>query len=109
MPEKHAFWWVRGEVLSVTEIERATANPDKENPGGRLRNRVIQIGDLDRPSDGYDIEIEGVSFPIEPNDIVSLLGHEPTSAKRVSAPRLLINHNTGGLIKRAYPRAKSLD
>ena len=109
LPATHELWWVRGVVLTISEIERATANPEKNNPGGRLRNMVIQIGDLDRPSDGYDIEIEGVSFPIEPNDVVSLLGHEEKGAKRVSAPRLLINHNTGGLIERAYPLAKSLD
>ena len=109
LPATHELWWVRGEVISVGEIVRATANPEKDNPGGRLRNLVIQVGDLDRPSDGYDLEIEGVTFPIEPNDIVSLLGHEEKGADQVSAPRLIINHSTGGLIKRAYPLAKSLD
>ena len=109
LPATHQLWWVRGVVLSVGEIERATANPEKDNPGGRLRNRVIQVGDLDRPSDGYDLEIEGVTYAIEPNDVVSLLGHEETDADQVSAPRLLINHNTGGLIERAYPRARTLD
>ena len=109
LPATHQLWWVRGVVLSIGEIERATANPEKNNPGGRLRNMVIQVGDLDNPSDGYDIEIEGVSYQIEPNDMVSLLGHEEKGAGQVSAPRLLINHNTGGLIERAYPLAKSLD
>ena len=102
-------WWVRGVVLNVEEIVRATGNPEKDNPGGRLRNRVIQIGDLDRDSDGYDVEIEGVTFPIQRDDVVSLLGHEEKGADQVSAPRLLINHSTGGPIERAYPLAKSLD
>ena len=109
LPDTHAMWWVRGVVISVGEIERATANPEKDNPGGRLRNRVIQIGDLDRDSDGYDLEIEGVTFPIQRDDVVSLLGHEEKGADQVSAPRLIINHSTGGLIERVYPLAKSLD
>lgn len=108
LPATHQFWWVRGVVLSVAEIERATANPEKQNPGGRLRNMVLQVGDLDNPDDGYDLEIEGVSYQIEVNDVVSLLGHEEKNAEQVSYPRLLINHNTGGLITRCYPRAKSL-
>jgi hypothetical protein len=107
--DSHKFWWVRGVVLSVAEIERATANPEKQNPGGRLRNLVLQVGDLDNPEDGYDIEIEGVSYQIEINDMLSLLGLEPKAAKQISYPRLLINHNTGGLIERCYPLAKTLD
>ena len=109
LPDTHAMWRVRGVVLNVGEIERATANPEKNNPGGRLRNMVIQVGDLDRPSDGYDVEIEGVTFPIQREDVVTLLGHEEKGAAKVSAPRLLINHTTGGQIERAYPLAKSLD
>lgn len=107
--DSHKFWWVRGVVISVTEIERATANPEKQNPGGRLRNMVLQIGDLDNPDDGYDIEIEGVSYQIERDDVVSLLGLEEKTATQVSYPRLIVNHNTGGLIERCYPLAKRLD
>jgi hypothetical protein len=109
LPATQKMWWVRGVVLNFAEIERATADPEKQNPGGRLRNMVVQIGDLDNPQDGYDVEIEGVSYQLEINDIVSLLGHEAKDADQASAPRLLINHNTGGLIKRCYPLAKSLN
>jgi hypothetical protein len=108
LPKTQKFWWVRGVILEVVEIERATANPEKQNPGGRLRNMVLKVGDLDNPDDGYDFEIEGIHHQIEPNDLVSLLGHEPKNAKQVSHPRLVLNHSTG-YFQRTYPLSKRLN
>ena len=100
-------WWVRGIVLEVSETEHPTEKPEKQNPGGRLRDLVLKIGDVDKPSDGYDVRIEGIHHEVEVNDVVSLLGHEPKNARKVSYPRLFINHNTDQFA-RAYPLAARL-
>ena len=107
LPAHHKMWWVRGVVLDLHEVERPTENPEKQNPGGRLRDTVLQVGDIDNPNDGYDVRIEGVHHQVEPNDIISLLGHEPLEAQRISHPRLYINHCTGEF-QRAYPIATRL-
>ena len=99
----YPFWWVRGIVLDVQEVERP-ANDDKLK---HLRDTLIKIGDVDNPDDGYDVRIEGNWHSIEPNDAVSLLGHEPADAGRVSFPRLFINHHTSDY-RRAYPPASRL-
>lgn len=107
LPSSVWLWQVRGIVLEVEEVIHPTENPEKQNPGGRLRDLHLKIGDLDHPEDGYDVRIEGVYHQVEPFDVVSLLGHERTDAEAVSTPRLLINHNTG-YFTRAYPIEKRL-
>ncbi|MBV9469562.1 MAG: hypothetical protein JOZ57_10005 [Abitibacteriaceae bacterium] len=107
LPGHQTMWWVRGLVLDIQQVERPTENPDKQNPGGRLRDLLLKVGDVDNPNDGYDVRIEGVYHQVEINDPVSLMGHEPITARRVSFPRLYINHSTGEF-ERAYPVATRL-
>lgn len=102
-PPNFPIWWVRGIVLDVREVERPTGDDKLKH----LRDTHIQVGDVDNPKDGYDLRIEGNWHNIEPNDAVSLLGHERKGAQRVSFPRLFINHHTGEY-RRAYPPAARL-
>ena len=96
--EPHRFWWVRGLVLEVNEVERPSDNDKLKH----LRDLHLKIGDVDNPDDGYEVRIEGNWHNIEPNDAISLLGHEVKTQDRVSYPRLFINHCTGDY-RRAYP------
>ena len=94
---------MRGIVLDVREVERPTGDEKLKH----LRDLHLKIGDVDNPDDGYDVRIEGNWHNIEPNDAVSLLGHEPKGAARLSFPRLFINHCTGDY-RRAYPPSARL-
>ena len=94
---------MRGIVLDVQEVERPTGDDKLKH----LRDLLLKVGDVDNPDDGYEVRIEGNWHNIEPNDAISLLGHERFNATRISHPRVYINHHTGDF-RRAYPPSTQL-
>lgn len=104
LPPQHRMWWVRGRVLDVQQVERPLNDPKLR---GLFQDLQLQVSDADAPGDGYEFRIEGIHHSVELGDVVSLVGHEPADAKRISQPRLCVNHNTGSF-DRVYPAASRL-
>ena len=103
MPETHQFAWMRCEVIGVEQVERPPYKSrlffaPKDAPRPAVDTRVSVI-DKDT-GEGWDVRLT-FAQDIAPGDLVSLFGHEPVGADRLTVPRLLYNHNTGRY-ERAY-------
>ena len=97
MPETHQMLCMRCVVMGVEQIERPPyksglffVSKDAAKPAVDTR---VMVYDIDT-EEGWDLRLP-FAQDIAAGDLVSLFGHEPVRAERLTVPRLLYNHNTG--------------
>ena len=97
MPATHKLWWIRGFVMHSEQMpsadDLATAVP-------KIITKV-QVFDIDS-EEGHEMMLMGANCDFAEGDVVSLFGHELSSARNPTTARLILNHNTGNYY-RAYP------
>ena len=94
MPPSHQMVWVRCEVMGVEQVERPPYVSGRffSGKGKPAVDTRVAVFDKDT-GEGWDVRLT-FDQDIAAGDTVSLFGHEPVGANRLTVPRLLYNHNT---------------